>query len=173
MMWSGRTGLVLVLAAGALACAGGAAAPAPAPPAPIEPEARPDPIPEAALEPEMLPIPDTLEPPPPSGSSRPRVAPRPPGAPGSGEASPYPSAEELDQLGEAPGPEQVFGLDVRRVERWRLRGPFPDRIGALPWEGAGRSIHPKFDGVHEGFLEIQIARHTNPLCRQARVAAGR
>jgi hypothetical protein len=44
----------------------------------------------------------------------------------------YPSPEELAQLGEPPPAEQVFDLDMRRVERWRLRGPFPEKIGALP-----------------------------------------
>ncbi|MGI9591223.1 MAG: hypothetical protein ACR2P8_07635, partial [Myxococcota bacterium] len=86
-----------------------------------------------APEPELQPIPERPAPAPgPSGSP----APADPARPDASGA--YPSPQELEQLGEPPGPEQVFDLDTRRVERWRLRGPFPDRIGALPYQGEDR-----------------------------------
>lgn len=126
-----RGWLAAALGAGllAFACAGGGV---PAPGAsgtaePAPPAAEPEPGDDAAV-----PIPDLPAPAP---------GPAPPERPGSPEAEPpeargpFPAPEELDELGEAPAPEQVFALDVHPVERWRLAGPFPERVGALPWQG--------------------------------------
>lgn len=47
--------------------------------------------------------------------------------------SAFPSPQELEDLGDAPVPEDVFSLDVRVVDGWRLEGPFPTRVGAIPY----------------------------------------
>jgi hypothetical protein len=52
-------------------------------------------------------------------------------------ASSFPSPQELIELGEAPVPENLFELDVRDVESWRLSGPFPERIEAVPYSEGG------------------------------------
>ncbi len=41
---------------------------------------------------------------------------------------PFPSPEELEQLGDTPLPATVFALDVRQVSEWQLAGPFPERV---------------------------------------------
>ena len=53
-------------------------------------------------------------------------------APKARHESAFPTPQELEDLGEAPLPEDVFSLDVRVVDRWRLEGPFPERVGATP-----------------------------------------
>ena len=45
----------------------------------------------------------------------------------------FPSPQELENLGDAPLPEDLFSLDVRAVDGWRLEGPFPARVGATPY----------------------------------------
>ena len=47
--------------------------------------------------------------------------------------SAFPSPQKLEDLGDAPVPENVFSLDVRKVDRWRLEGPFPTSVGATPY----------------------------------------
>jgi len=49
--------------------------------------------------------------------------------------SAFPTPEQLDQLRQSPGPENLFNLDVRLVDEWRLGGPFPAQVGAMPWSG--------------------------------------
>jgi hypothetical protein len=132
-------GLLLAAASLAVACAGSGGPPpsdTTPPSVPATPSGPPAPV--APPEPELQPIPDPPGPPSdrPSGpdaggGAGPEVA-RPEGG------GAYPSPEELEQLGEPPEPEQVFDLDTRRVDRWRLRGPFPDRVGALPYQGEDR-----------------------------------
>ncbi len=57
-----------------------------------------------------------------------------PGTPSRG----FPSKEQLDQLRDAPPPKQVFRLDARPVDEWRLQGPFPKQIGATPFRDDSR-----------------------------------
>lgn len=57
------------------------------------------------------------------------TAPEPSPTPSSG----FPTPEQLEQLGPGPGPENLFHLDVRSVAEWRLAGPFPAQVGAMPW----------------------------------------
>ncbi|MDJ0852656.1 MAG: hypothetical protein QNK04_30170 [Myxococcota bacterium] len=52
------------------------------------------------------------------------------GAPPQGRG--FPSPEQLEQLRDAPPPGQVFRLDARPVDEWRLAGPFPKQVGAIP-----------------------------------------
>jgi hypothetical protein len=47
--------------------------------------------------------------------------------------SAFPSPQELEDLGDAPVPEDLFSLDVRVLDSWRLEGPFPERVGATPY----------------------------------------
>jgi hypothetical protein len=67
----------------------------------------------------------------PTPPSQPNAEPPPPRAGG------FPTPEELGQLGEQPVPENLFGLDVRPVDEWRLAGPFPAQVGAAAWVGEG------------------------------------
>ena len=52
---------------------------------------------------------------------------------GARQESAFPSPQELEDLGDAPVPEDVFSLDVRVADGWRLEGPFPTRVGATPY----------------------------------------
>jgi len=70
----------------------------------------------AEASPEPLPVPGPA----------PQPAPAPP-------PSPFPSPEELERLGEPPPAEAVRAMDVRTVDSFRLEGPFPDQVGALPY----------------------------------------
>jgi hypothetical protein len=77
--------------------------------------------------------PPTPSPTRPPGPSHPRPpsqqappAQRPPAGGG------FPTPRELEQLGAAPLPDDVFSLDIVAVDTWRLEGPFPERVGALP-----------------------------------------
>ena len=55
-------------------------------------------------------------------------------APGAGpEAGGFPSPRELAEVGGGPVPEDLFDLDVRDVETWKLAGPFPERIEAAAY----------------------------------------
>ncbi len=45
----------------------------------------------------------------------------------------FPSQEQIDQLRDAPPPGHVLQLDARPVDEWRLAGPFPERVGAIPY----------------------------------------
>jgi hypothetical protein len=147
-------GYLLALSGLALACAGSSGAPSPGPPEPAPspvPSTAPPmspPTPRARPEPELQPIPD-YKAPDPRAAEREAPSPAPPSPappPGAEPLSPprpdssgaFPSPRELEELGEPPGPAQVFDLDTRRVERWRLRGPFPDKIGALPYQAEDR-----------------------------------
>ena len=133
---------MLAAASLALACAGGGGAPSGSTPAP--PTAPPTATPEASR-PALEPIPDPPAPPAPSPPSA-RPSPPPSARSSPSPADPvrpdskgaYPSPGDLDELGEPPAAEQVFDLDMRRVDRWRLRGPFPEKIGALPYQGEDR-----------------------------------
>lgn len=143
-------GLLLAAAGLTLACAGGGGAPPaePSPPAQAPQTAPPTVIPEpparsrAEPKPAIEPIPDAPAPGPPEGAGPSPQAGRqaaPPADAVRPDASgAYPSSEELERLGEPPRAEQVFDLDMHRVERWRLRGPFPERIGALPYQAEDR-----------------------------------
>lgn len=75
----------------------------------------------------------------PSGSAKaPGAAGAEPAEPRAGaEGGSFPSPKELAQLGEAPVPENLFDLDVRDVESWRLSGPFPPRVEAVPYSEDG------------------------------------
>ena len=44
----------------------------------------------------------------------------------------FPTPGALDAISDAPEPVEIFSLDVHPVQEWKLEGPFPDRIGALP-----------------------------------------
>jgi hypothetical protein len=50
------------------------------------------------------------------------------GGGGAGGGRAFPTPKELEELADAPVPESLFGLDVGRVEEWRLAGPFPARV---------------------------------------------
>jgi len=68
------------------------------------------------------------------GSSKPSEGPEQPVP--SSEAPPksaFPSPQKLEDLGDVPVPENVFSLDVRKVDRWQLEGPFPTSVGATPY----------------------------------------
>jgi hypothetical protein len=57
-----------------------------------------------------------------------------PGPGGGGRvAGGFPTPEELEKLGQAPVPGDLFALDVRPVDSWRLVGPFPERVEATPY----------------------------------------
>lgn len=61
-----------------------------------------------------------------------------PGAPAEPETGPFPSPEQLEELGDSPFPESIFALDVETVDRWALAGPFPEQVGALPRSASDR-----------------------------------
>ncbi len=46
---------------------------------------------------------------------------------------PFPTPEALEVLAGQPLPARLFDLEVRDVERWRLAGPFPERLDGRPW----------------------------------------
>lgn len=48
------------------------------------------------------------------------------------EASPFPSRGEIQDLAKHPVPEGTLHADYVSVARWRLAGPFPERIGEEP-----------------------------------------
>jgi hypothetical protein len=69
--------------------------------------------------------------PPHSGPELPDFEPRGEPAPG------FPSPEALVELGEAPVPADLFDRDVKDVDGWRLAGPFPERLEAVPYRETG------------------------------------
>lgn len=48
------------------------------------------------------------------------------------ESSPFPSRGEIESLAKRPAPKAMFQADYASVARWRLEGPFPERIGEEP-----------------------------------------
>lgn len=74
-------------------------------------------------------VPAAAAPQPPAAPPLPSEAP----APGNGGPSGFPTPDQLNELREAPAPQQVFTLDVNPVDEWSLVGPFPKRVGALPY----------------------------------------
>lgn len=51
--------------------------------------------------------------------------------------SPFPTPEVLEELGDAPEPVEIFGLDIHPVDEWTVEGPFPKQVGALPARDPG------------------------------------
>lgn len=83
-----------------------------------------------ASEPPVAPPTRAAQPAPPGGVPSTRPSPEP-GAPPVLEG-PFPTSDQLEELGAAPAPEDLFTLKVAAVEEWTLAGPFPERIGVLP-----------------------------------------
>jgi hypothetical protein len=67
-----------------------------------------------------------------SAAPEPDAPSAPPEAPAPGRPGDFPSPGDLERLGEPPAAAELFTLDVQPVEEWKLEGPFPERVGALP-----------------------------------------
>jgi len=61
--------------------------------------------------------------------------PVPDGAGAAPQASPFPSAGELENLADRPAPEILRALDAVEVDAWELAGPFPERLEVVPSSG--------------------------------------
>ena len=52
------------------------------------------------------------------------------------EKSPFPSREELSQLGQSPPTPELFDVPMRDVDSWQLKGILPQRIQLAPYQPA-------------------------------------